>query len=446
MTDTIVAAAARLSAGATTSAELVERSLEAVAAHSARTNAFVTTDPDGARHAARVADAARASGHYLGPLHGIPISLKDLIDVAGVVTTAGSRVLRDRIPSVTAPIVSRLTDAGAILIGRTNLHEFALGTTSDNSAFGPVRHPLDPTRSAGGSSGGSAAAVATGMGLGSIGTDTGGSVRIPAAACGLVGLKPSFGEVPLDGVIPLSPSLDHVGPLARTVQDAAWLHAVLSGVNLETISPPSLASLRLCRLTSYFAAPLDETVGAAFHAALARLTAAGTRVLEAEVAHTAVIADVYVRIVLPEAAHWHASYLETRADDYTPLVRARIEHGRTIPAASYLDAQAVRTGLRAAVDAALDDCDALVLPTLPIVAPPLGAEMITIDPAGGGEPISVRLAMLKHTQLFNLTGHPAISLPMATAGLPAGLQLVGHRHATARLLEVAAACEAVLCS
>ena len=332
MTDTIVSAAARLSAGATTSAELVERSLEAVAAHSARTNAFVTTDPDGARHAARVADAARASGHYLGPLHGIPISLKDLIDVAGVVTTAGSRVLRDRIPSATAPVVSRLTEAGAILIGRTNLHEFALGTTSDSSAFGPVRHPLDPTRSAGGSSGGSAAAVATGMGLGSIGTDTGGSVRIPAAACGLVGLKPSFGEVPLDGVIPLSPSLDHVGPLAKTVQDAAWLHAVLSGVSLETISPPSLASLRLRRLTSYFAAPLDETVGAAFHAALARLTAAGTRVLDAEVAHTAVIADVYVRIVLPEAAHWHASYLETRADDYTPSVRARIEHGRTIPA------------------------------------------------------------------------------------------------------------------
>ena len=201
---------------------------------------------------ARRADDERASGIDRGPLHGLPICLKDLIDVRGQVTTAGSRVLRDRVADADAPLVTRLREAGAIVIGRTNLHEFALGTTSEDSAFGPVRNPFDADRVAGGSSGGSAAAVATGMGLASIGTDTGGSIRIPAAACGIVGLKPTFGEVPTDGVIPLSPSFDHVGPLTVDVEDAAVLWAVLAGRPVPRLDGPRPERLRLADLNGYF--------------------------------------------------------------------------------------------------------------------------------------------------------------------------------------------------
>src|SRR4051812_35015301 len=197
--------------------ERLEFALAAITQHNARTNAFILVDRDGARAAARALDDESARGIDRGPLHGMPISIKDLIDIAGQPTTAGSHVRDGHIAEKDAPIITRLRDAGAVLIGKTNIHEFALGPTSDESAFGPVLNPHDTTRVAGGSSGGSAAAVATGMGVASIGSDTGGSIRIPAAACGIVGLKPSIGEVPVDGVVPLSFTLDNVGPLAQSV-------------------------------------------------------------------------------------------------------------------------------------------------------------------------------------------------------------------------------------
>ena len=212
----IVLAAEQLRRGDIHCADRVESALGAISAHNPSTNAFISVRAEEARLDAKAADRERAAGVDRGPLHGIPISIKDLIDEAGRVTTAASKVLADRVPAIDAPVVARLRHAGAIVIGRTNLHEFSLGTTSEESAFGPVRNPADLTRSAGGSSGGSAVAVACGMGLASIGTDTGGSIRIPAAACGIVGLKPGYNEVPTAGVIPLSPSLDHVGPLTTS--------------------------------------------------------------------------------------------------------------------------------------------------------------------------------------------------------------------------------------
>ncbi len=226
---TLADAAAALRAAARTSRQLTDDSLRVIDARNDQLHAFIRVDADAARLDADRLDAERGRGRDRGPLHGMPISLKDLIDVAGQPTTAASRVLAESVARADAPIVARLREAGAVLIGKTNLHEFALGTTSEDSAFGAVRHPLDPSRSAGGSSGGSAVAVATGMGLASIGSDTGGSIRIPAACCGVVGLKPSFGEVSTVGVIPLSTSLDHVGPIARTVADAGVLWAVLAG-------------------------------------------------------------------------------------------------------------------------------------------------------------------------------------------------------------------------
>lgn len=440
----IASASSRLDAGLTTAGELVDASLAAIDAHNGRTNAYVTVHADRARHAARAIDDERRRGVRRGPLHGIPISIKDLIDEAGIVTTAGSRVLVDRLPERDATVVGRLRDAGAIVIGRTNLHEFALGTTSDSSAFGPVRHPHDPGRSAGGSSGGSAAAVATGMGLASVGTDTGGSIRIPAAACGLVGIKPAHGDVPVDGVVPLSSSLDHVGPLAVTVQDAAWMLALLSGRRPWRVREIPASGVRLRRLRGDFEDPVSDEVREAFDRSMRALQAAGAVLTDGTIDGTAHIAAAYTRIVLAEAAAWHARYLDERPGDYTPIVRERLEHGRTVPAVDYLEAQAFRRTLRASVDRALEGVDALVLPTLPIVAPPLGAEVIVVG--ANATDVPVRAAMLKHTQPFNMTGHPAVTVPAPAPGLPVGIQLVAAADRTPRLLEIAAVCERLLTS
>ena len=415
--------------------ERLEAALAAIAEHNPRTNAFVLVDEAGARAAALVLDEERRRGVDRGPLHGMPVSVKDLIDVAGQPTTAASRVRRGHVATRDAPVVQRLREAGAVLIGKTNLHEFALGTTSEESAFGPVRNPHDVTRSAGGSSGGSAAAVATGMGIASIGSDTGGSIRIPAAACGVVGLKPSLGEVPTAGVVPLSATLDHVGPLARTVEDAANVWAVLAGRPIPRLDPPR--TFTLGALGGYFTALLSAEVRGEFENALERLRTCGVTIEPRTVHGTETIIDTYTSISLPEAAHWHAATLDKRPDDYQPPVRERLERGRTIAAVSYVRAMETRELLRRAVDAALDHCDALVLPTLPIVAPPLGAVEVTTD---SGDTIPVRAAMLRLTQLFNVTGHPAISLPIASHGLPVGLQLVGHRDRTERLLSLASPC------
>ena len=364
------------------------------------------------------------------------------MDVAGQATTAASRVLANNVAAVDAPVVERLRAAGAVSIGKTNLHEFALGTTSDESAYGPVHNPLDGTRSPGGSSGGSAAAVAVGMGLGSVGTDTGGSIRIPASACGIVGLMPSLRDVPTAGVIPLSVTFDHVGPITRTVQDAAWMWSALAARPARRVEPPALVALKLGALGGYFTALLDDEVRVAFDGAIARLREARVAIEPRTIQGTDEIVETYVNIVLPEAACWHAPYLDTRGDAYQPGVRTRIESGRAISAVKYLTARNKRAVLTHAVDVALERCDGLVLPTLPMVAPPIGATEVALG--ADRKAVPVRAAMLRLTQLFDITGHPAISIPIRTPGLPVGLQLVGRRDATEHLLAVAAACEAVV--
>jgi aspartyl-tRNA(Asn)/glutamyl-tRNA(Gln) amidotransferase subunit A len=342
-----------------------------------------------------------------------------------------------------AAIVTRLRDAGAVILGKTNLHEFALGPTNEASAWGPVRNPRDSSRVAGGSSGGSAAAVALGMGRGSVGSDTGGSIRIPAAACGVVGLKPTIAEIPTDGVVPLSRTLDHVGPITRSVQDAAVLWAVMAGRSPRPIEPVEPRRCSLGLLGGYFASLLAHEVRAAFDGATENLRTAGFHIADRSIDGTETIAPTYTSISLSEAAHWHSGTLDSRAADYQPSVRDRLETGRNIPAVDYLRALDNQAILRYQVDAALEGCGALVLATLPIVAPNIGTTDVTFD----GEPsvtLNVRAALLRLTQLFNITGHPAITLPIPSSGLPVGLQLVGRRGATEELLAIALTCERAL--
>ena len=285
---------------------------------------------------------------HRGPLHGVPISLKDILDLAGIPTTAASRVRDGHARSDDAVVVARLRDAGAVFVGKTNLHEFALGTTNEDSAFGPVRHPLDPNRSPGGSSGGSAASVLDGMAYASIGTDTGGSIRIPAAACGLVGLKPALGEIPTDGIVPLSATMDHVGPLCRSVEDAGdpVRHAAWRA-GREPAGAGACAGYAIGVLRGYFTAVLDPQVASAFDrrarrwSRRARCSRTSTSRMRSD------IAAIYLHIVLAEAAAYHAKTLESRADDYTPNVRLRLEMGRYILAEDYVRALRGREVLRA---------------------------------------------------------------------------------------------------
>ncbi len=401
-------------------------------------NAFITVMADSAISAAEAAAGEIAAGHYRGPLHGIPISVKDLIDVADTPTTSGSAVA-PRLPSRDAPIVTRLRDAGAIIIGKTNLHEFAFGTTSEESAFGPVHHPKDPSRSPGGSSGGAAVALVEGMCFGSLGTDTGGSIRIPSAVCGTVGLKPTYGELPCDGIVPLSTTLDHVGPMARSVADVALMFNVMSAHSHPLRVAGDHRKYVFGVPEPYFCERLHPQVRSALDRTRQALAAAGHDVRRVAIEQAARTADVYLHIVLPEASWYHAPMLSAQPDRYSPGVRLRLEMGRYVLAEDYVRAIHLREVLRNAVNETLKSCDALLLPAQPIPAPDLGATTVDVD--GSREP--VRGVMLRLTQLFNITGHPAIAIPAGTTdeGWPVGMQLVGHTDATNQLLDIAATVE-----
>jgi aspartyl-tRNA(Asn)/glutamyl-tRNA(Gln) amidotransferase subunit A len=434
---------AKLRARAVTSAEIVDDCLARIEAGNQSTHAFILVMADEARRQAQESDRELAAGLDRGPLHGVPLSIKDLMDVRGTETTAASRVRVGHIAADDAPCVAHLRAAGAVFVGKTNLHEYALGTTSGDSAFGPVRNPLDTTRSPGGSSGGSAVSVAAGMALGTVGTDTGGSIRIPAACCGIVGLKPSIGEVSTEGVIPLSSTFDHVGPLAASVSDAWTMFRVLAGeLTPQPLTAVAPSAIRLAVPRPYFCDMLDDEVRARFEEALNAFRSAGMHIDETAIPHTDTIASVYINISLKEAAAFHAATLDAVPERYTPPVRQRLEMGRSIQHEDYMLALGGREQLRRDVDAVFVDCDALVLPTLPIPAPKIGAEMVQV----GAAQQPIRNMMLRLTQLFNITGHPAISIPcgLTSEGMPCGLQLAGARAQTGKLAQIAFACEAAI--
>ena len=434
--------------------ELTELFLRRIERQNASLNAFLTITAEPALSAAHRAEKQllrrRGSRHETSPLLGIPITLKDNIWTRGVRSTAGSKILSDFVPSEDSTVARKLARAGAVLIGKTNLNEFAYGISGGNAHYGPVHNPWALDRIPGGSSAGSAAAIAAGLCVASVGTDTGGSIRVPAAFCGTVGLKPTFGRVSVFGTMPLSPSLDHVGPLARSVTDAAILLGLIAG--RDPLDPTSstrpvedfrgalrkpLRKFRLGRPREHYWEKLDPEVRCATEAAVRAMEKRGAVVLEVSLPHLKESLDAATDISLAEALHVHeaAGYFPARAAEYSEEVRQRIDAGAKVAAHRYLAGFDVRKRLLAEFDAVFQNVDAIVAPTVPVPAPLIGAESVQID----GEQIGVRPAIVGHCRPANFTGLPAISVPCGFTrdGLSVGLQLIGRAFDESTLLRIA---------
>lgn len=420
---TVAGLAADLRAGRRSPVDLVEHALSAAARLGPELNAFVTVDEAGARSAARHAAGELAAGRDSGPLHGIPVAVKDLVDTAGLRTTMGSRHFADHVPERDAECVRRLRAAGAIVVGKTVTHEFAYGPTGDRSASGPARNPYDPRAMSGGSSAGSAVAVAAGIVPLAVGTDTGGSVRIPAACCGIVGLRPTSGTVPADGVFPLSATLDTVGPLARTVDDCRLLWHVLSGERTETAT----ASARIAWVPPETFHPAVDAVTRAVRA----LVPDAERV---EVPFARELLRDYRVIQSSEAYAVHAERVATAPELFGAELLTRLEAAEQVRGWEYVRALEQRRRAIAAIPRLFEHHDLLALPTIPLTAPPVGARTGRI----GDTEIDVRAALLSLTSAWGVLGLPALSVPAGLVdGLPVGLQLVAPPGGERRLLAAA---------
>jgi aspartyl-tRNA(Asn)/glutamyl-tRNA(Gln) amidotransferase subunit A len=409
-------------------------------------NAFVTVTAELALTQARAAEAEILSGHWRGPLHGIPLALKDLIDTAGIRTTAASALFKDRVPAEDAEVVRRLKEAGAVLLGKQNLHEFAYGGSTMISYYGEVHNPWDPTRIAGGSSGGSAASVVAGLGYGAIGTDTAGSVREPAALCGIVGLKPTYGRVSVRGVIPLSLSLDHIGPIARTVSDAAVMLQVIAGHDandpLSAAMPvpdyvaglrDGVKHLRIGLPRKFFYADLDPEIASAVEQAIGVLRTLGHDLSEIEIE---VPTDRTLQTT--EAYAYHAESASRSPELYQPETLRRIRRGEDISAAEVEQSRRELKHIRSEVHKIFEGVDVLVTPTTPV--PAAAINELKQDP----ELLRPHeLLLLRNTRPVNVWGLPAISVPcgFTTAGLPIGLQIIGPQWREDTVLKLAYAYE-----
>ncbi len=409
-------------------------------------NAFITVTAEAALAQARVAETEIQDGHWRGPLHGVPLALKDLIDTAGVRTTAATAMFKDRIPTEDAEVVRRLQQAGAVLLGKQNLHECAYGGSSLISYFGEVRNPWNPAHIAGGSSGGSAASVAAGLCFGAIGTDTAGSVREPASQCGIVGLKPTYGRVSVRGVIPLSASLDHIGPLARTVADAAVLLQAIAGYDREdpySANRPvenfaaeldrSVKPLKVGIPRTYFFEDLDCEVATAVEDALKILTGltSGSQELELEVPTDRTLQSA-------ESYGFHAEYVKRSPNLYNPETLRRIRNGEDVPPKKVVELRRELTQMRRDIAGVFQKVDLLATPATPIPAlaiDELKENMELLRPR--------ELVLLRNTRPFNVWGLPAISVPcgFTRTGLPVGLQIIGPSWGEAKVLQLAHAYE-----
>ncbi|MGA2117440.1 MAG: amidase [Bryobacteraceae bacterium] len=448
---TILEAARSLRAHSVTSVDLATAALARIKRLDPSLRAFITLTAERALADARRADAELAAGRDRGPLHGIPVAVKDLFAIAGVPNTAGSLVYRNRVPAADCAVVGRLVEAGVVMLGTLNMHELAYGITSANPHFGAVRNPWNPDRSPGGSSGGSGAAVAADLVFAAMGSDTGGSIRIPASFCGTVGLKPTYGRVSRYGVLPLGHTLDHMGPLARTARDAAAVLNAIAGFDVrdpassrrpvEDFIPPEAPSIRGLRLgfaESFFFERIEPGVDAAVRAAIARAEALGAQLKPVRVPDPAAINAVGQIILLAEAAAVLAPYRKRR-ELFGEDVLALLDQGSLVPATDYIQAQRIRRSMQRSFAKVWGEVDCLVTPATAITAPPIGQATVTI----GGSDEPVRPAATRMSRPFNVLGLPALSIPcgLDANGLPVGLQIAAPPFEEARLLRVGAALE-----
>jgi len=428
--------------------EVVESAIRQIERLDPQVNAFITVTAESARAAALEAEQEIANGGYRGPLHGIPIALKDLFYTRGIRTTAGSTFLRDFVPTEDATVVARLKGAGAVIVGKTNMHEWAFGATNTNPHYGDVRNPWDPARVSGGSSGGSAAAVVARMVPAALGSDTGGSIRIPAALCGVVGLKPTYGRVSRNGAIPCAWSMDHIGPLCRTAEDAAIVMGTMAG--WDPMDPASsrepvpdyraelgrgISGIRLAVLQEYVSDPAQPDVAAAFRAAVDLLRHLGARVETVSIPETKYAVPASTAIMSAEIASYHEERLRTKPEGFGADVRERLEMGLMMAATDYVKAQRIRRMLTDRFLDLLRVYDALLCPTEPAAAPRF--DQATVRFGGIEEPRGATL--VRHTRLFNLTSLPAASVPCgyASDGMPVALQIAAAPFAEGKLLRIA---------
>lgn len=440
--DTIAALAVAFGKGELSPVEVVRVLLGRIEAD--ETNAFITVTGERALGEAERAEGEMAAGRYRGPLHGVPVALKDLICTRGVRTTMGSAFFEDHVPDRDAAVVDKLGEAGAVIVGKTNTHEFAYGTTGDRSHFGPARNPRDLARITGGSSSGSGAAVAAGLAYGSLGSDTGGSVRIPAALCGAVGMKPTFGRVSKRGVFPLAWVLDHVGPLTRTVEDNALMMNVLAGH--DRLDPYSAArdpedfardigrGVRGGTVGvpgGFYYERLEEEVGERVAHAAEVFRDLGATVREVEVPHLHETLEAQRLVLAAEAYAVHEERFLAEPEKFDEEVRERIEAGARPGAYEYANAQRAKLRSSHAFSRAFEEVDVLLTPTVPIPATLIGQREANV----GGTDVPVRAELNRLTGPTNLNGLPSLSVPCGhtRAGLPVGLQLIGPAFGEATL-------------
>ena len=421
--------------------ELTDRCLDHIAKLNPRLNAFITITAESARAQAQALDRELANGQDRGPLHGIPIAHKDLISTKGVRTTSGSKLFRDHIPTADAPIVEKLTAGGAVMLGKTGLHELAYGITSDNPHFGTIRNPCDPARIPGGSSGGAGVAVATDMAFLATGTDTGGSIRIPASFCGVVGLKPTYGLVDRSGIQPLGLSLDHIGPLTRTVADAGVsFSAMLDGDTRLRLAPASWQYIRIGLPENFYFTHVSSEVRNAVQRIAQAAERLGAPVTPVKVPDIDALNDVGRVILLAEASAVYQPYF-SRREDFGADVLALLDQGRLVPATDYINAQRIRKILVGEFYSLFSKIDCLLTPTTPTTAPLIGQKQVELD----GEMMDTRLATTRLVRGINVLGFPALSMPCGKSaqGLPMGVQLIARPFEERLLLALGEALESV---
>jgi aspartyl-tRNA(Asn)/glutamyl-tRNA(Gln) amidotransferase subunit A len=438
--DDLQGLAAALRARKVSSRELVTQSLREIERLDSKLNAFITVTREAALTEASARDEELARGIDRGPLHGIPIAHKDLMRTNGVRTTAGSKIFADYLPRRDAAIVTKLREAGAVSLGKTGLHELAYGITSNNPHFGAIHNPWDLARIPGGSSGGSAAAVAAGILPLATGTDTGGSIRVPASFCGIVGLKPTFGRVNVRGVLPLGFSQDHVGPLTRTVRDAAIAFQAMADDPTDYVPPADsdLTGLRIGLPQNFFMQQVDPEVEASVRAAFDTAAAAGGLVVDVKVPDMEALRSAAATCLLVEAASALRPFLDRRADfgaDVLPM----LDQGKSIPAIDYIEAQRTRRRIGRQFASLFEQVDCIFTPATPTTAPKIGQKALEIR----GVAEEVRAAATRFTRGMNALGLPAISIPcgFSRSGLPIGLQMIAAARQDDLLLHAAAAME-----